>query len=94
MQDTILILSECRSKNPLNSLHCLSAASLQAVGFLAGMSFRIIRVRNRERIFLLFLIIREGSHGILRAKALRMATWDIHNDDTNRGIHSNDKFVR
>ena len=28
---------------------------MQAVGFLAGMSFRIIRVRNRERIFLLFL---------------------------------------
>jgi len=25
-------------KNPLNSLHCLSEASLQAVGFLAGMS--------------------------------------------------------
>jgi len=41
-------------KNPLNSLHCLSAASLQAVGFLAVMSFRIIRCRNRERIFLLF----------------------------------------
>jgi hypothetical protein len=44
-----------QAENPLNSLHCLSAASLQAVGFLAVMSFRIIRDRNRERIFLLFL---------------------------------------
>jgi hypothetical protein len=43
-------------KNPSNSLRCLSAASLQAVGFLAGMSFRIIRVRNREWLFLLFLL--------------------------------------
>jgi hypothetical protein len=43
-------------KNPLSSLHCLSAASLQAVGFLAGMSFRIIRGRNRERIFLVIFI--------------------------------------
>jgi len=40
-------------KNPLNSLRCLSGASSQAVGFLAGMSFRIIRGRNRERIFFL-----------------------------------------
>jgi len=44
-------------KNPLNSLRCLSEASSQAVGFLAGMSFRIIRVRNRERIFLLFFFM-------------------------------------
>jgi hypothetical protein len=44
-------------KNPLSSLHCLSAASLQAVGFLAGMSFRIIRGRNRERLFLLFFCV-------------------------------------
>jgi hypothetical protein len=36
-------------------LHCLNEVSLQAVGFLAVMSFRIIRVRNRERVFLLFL---------------------------------------
>jgi hypothetical protein len=57
-------------KNPLNSLRCLSAASSQAVGFLSGMSFRTIRVRNRERIFLLFLVLR--IHGILRAEALRM----------------------
>jgi hypothetical protein len=44
-------------KNPLSSLHCLSEANLQAVGFLAGMSFRIIRGRNRERHFYFFLII-------------------------------------
>jgi hypothetical protein len=43
-------------KNPLSSLRCLSGASSQAVGFLAGMSFRIIRVRNRERLFLLFFL--------------------------------------
>jgi len=43
-------------KSPLSSLHCLSAASLQAVGFLAGMSFRIIRGRNRERIFLVMFL--------------------------------------
>jgi len=41
-------------KNPLSSLHCLSEASLQAVGFLAVMSFRITRVRNRERVFFRF----------------------------------------
>jgi len=44
-------------KNPLNSLRCLSGASSQAVGFLAGMSFRIIRGRNRERMFLLFFYL-------------------------------------
>jgi hypothetical protein len=41
-------------KNPLNSLRCLSEASLQAVRFLAGISYRIFRDRNRERIFLSF----------------------------------------
>jgi hypothetical protein len=43
-----------QAKNPLSSLHCLSVDNLQAVGFFAGMSFRIIRGRNRERVFLLF----------------------------------------
>jgi len=41
-------------KYPLSRLHCLSEASLQAAGFLAVMNFRITRVRNRERLFLLF----------------------------------------
>jgi len=44
-----------KAKNPFGSLHCLSRASMQAAGFLAVMSFRIIRARNRERLFLLFL---------------------------------------
>jgi len=40
-------------------LHCLSEASLQAAGFLAIMNFRITRVRNCERLFLLFFCNRE-----------------------------------
>ena len=46
-------------KYPLSRLHCLSEASLQAAGFLAVMNFRITRVRNRERLFLLFSRNRE-----------------------------------
>ena len=46
-------------KNPLSSFHDLKdrpQRELKDVGFLSGMSFRIIHLRNSECVFLSFFV--------------------------------------